>query len=614
MIHTRLPIFFTALLCFSLTTQAEGLSISDTACDFRSVIAEDLHSLVKKQITDIENVLQQCARNINDAASMPARNKECARRQIATLQKHINTQQLDNFSELDETTLFAILETNKVIINYIADGCSNNFNNTAAFDTEQITKRSFSDVNVSLNGLVSLYGDVEAQLNDVTHAAKKSSISCMTRLARTTDRTISDWHIDTITSKSLKYFALLSYWTYITAPKDVTEKLPLLSPFKTFIGGATDDKETVVQATINLNELVNPEILSANKEILKKAKCKTETKTIYDKEKGPGAFLSSFGLFKINLEDAIKISVVASLTPFIYDDMKELGKWGSRKCADLRAYLTETPVVDTTATVKTVETQAELTETERAEHLNKVCFRLCINPDKLNTEYIARATSGCSAHDLDSIMEHALAQATKNNLVINAQHIEKSIDKLVRHIADIDSETCPIKRSMLAAQYAGQAVAHVCLKPCTELVKVTIMPVGNNSAETTSGEMFTIYRDCSQRETLKEEMLKACCIELAPIVSQDMLTGSCSYELLKTCKERAFAIVHELVLEGMDPKNLPKKVAQEQLSTALKLLDKCLIKVKELLAEQQAALGNVAQALRERSTLTGEEVAAIINS
>lgn len=635
MMLARLSFCLATLVCLTTTT-----AVPD---DFRAVIAQDLKTLITEQSNKIGLLVQKLAQRNNARPGLSQYHKEYAQRQLATLQKYITRTAPTN--TCDEADLLEILESHKATLDYIENNYSHNFTNAPVVDGDVLTARSLSNRNISLSDLVEIYNDVELQLQYVIERIERPSVSIVGQFVRTTDSTIKTLHLDTIASRSLKYLALVAYWTYCTQTKDI----PLaLIPLKSFLGGVVTKKILVKlivdigNPNFNVESLKNnlADLESATKDtleegtnkVIKKAAEDTleggtnkvikkaveftyEKKSELSKTAPVSGGLGKFGLGKINMESTLfNLAFPALLAPFIYRDMQDLGQWGSQKYSALRAYLLEEQAqVAKSARIESQLEEIRLEEQKRLEHLNTVCFELCINPETVNVEYVARVTEGCTASELDALMHDALAQATKNNTMMSADHVEKSIDTLIRKIAQTEIETCEIKRSLLAAQYAGQAVAHVCLQPCTTLAKVTIMPVGSDAQAIKDGALFTYYTDCSEREMFKEEIIKACCIELAAAVGQEIITGSCSCELLKTSKDRAFAHAYQVILEGMSPELMPKNMVQEKLNQAWRLVETCSDTVKTVLSNHADALKAVAHELSERSTLTGQEVLALVN-
>ncbi len=266
----------------------------------------------------------------------------------------------------------------------------------------------------------------------------------------------------------------------------------------------------------------------------------------------------------------------------------------------------------------------------RAEFFLKECEKRSMNTQVFDFIELAKQTEGCSFGTLDIVAKKALMHAKQENGPVTQSHFEHAIDfevrKLVPHGYTVPKE----KELIIAVRQASKALTSILLNPAKSLCSVTLLPITQELEEEHVTQQYNIAGLKSQDQRAvryggifayhlydaldiqtQDELVKQCKIYLASNVGQKAFgLSSCAFD--KNDKQEAFKLTKQLVLEGIDAKEMAKGVREEKLTQAYRLLEQYEQEVEKLLADYTVELGKIVTALQKRKTLSVGEIYDIL--
>ena len=272
---------------------------------------------------------------------------------------------------------------------------------------------------------------------------------------------------------------------------------------------------------------------------------------------------------------------------------------------------------------------------ERKLAFVKNLSKLSLDIRHFDLDRLARQTEAQSHEAISMVIRNAVVTARMEGEVISQQHIEHTIDQELRNIVTHSSpQIASHQKQMLAAHFAGHALALHLLDTYTKLSKVTIKDVKSAIREELTGlhlfpalkdgdnekgehatkqrlehgKVFTEHPDDSIDLYTHDEKLALIKFHLAGIVAEEIVLGSCGYSCHRGDKKAAFALAQSLVDQGIDASKAPKKFQQEIFAKANQMVEKCKSEVCELLTKHKKALTTLTNALHEQETLDNSEV------
>ncbi len=580
------------IVCLSYPIiQAEEVAV--LASDNRTALYNELQDLVAQEKNDIALIIQQLVHKLSLRADSQ---KKCAALSQLT---HIRSC-LDTFHALekwhDEAGLKQLLELHEVLLGVLACGIENDLTELPLLDQRALPKRSMIATDVALEDLLTLYARVQNKMYHVMQDMKALGRSRMQQYIKSAEDTVQQFHLDTIAKHSWPYLVLTAYWFYIKPETDFDkEKFSRFKKIKMWITGIEDKSKVNQEFEIDKD----------------KSKLFIKTDKTEMMNSGISGFIKNYcgGIFKIDCDDTLyKLSVPSLVSPFIINDAYEVSRWGVKKVKKWHDQFIGAEL-DAPEMIQTSE--VPLTYAERCAMCDKLLKRWCITPESMNIDRIAGATVGCSAKTLEVIITEACVTAQHLQEVTSMAHIEQCIDNHVRHITNSPVNLTECEKVLLATGLAGEAVASVLLKPRVSLSKITLLPIMRDNG-TTYGAVFTYGDDQYLGMYNKDELLKSCSLACAQAVAQELLHGSASYMTLKNCKERAFALAHTIVLEGMNEAHLPQTLRDEKLTQAWQIVDTCYKKATQLLNKNYKQLECVVKELHNKLTLDVDEITKLI--
>ena len=240
--------------------------------------------------------------------------------------------------------------------------------------------------------------------------------------------------------------------------------------------------------------------------------------------------------------------------------------------------------------------------------------------DDVDLEVIARSTPGFSGADLANIVnEAALIAARKNHGKITMEDFEEAKDKVTMGIERKSMVLSEEEKVTTAYHEAGHTLVAKLLPNADKVHKVTIIP---------RGKALGITQQLPEEDKYtytKDYLLDRLCVLFGGRVAEELALGTISTGAGNDI-ERATEIARRMVAEwGMSDRIGPIAVKlKEQFGEPVELISeemkrlidkevKRIVKetyerTKDLISQNMDKLENLAKALLERETLTGEEI------
>ncbi len=310
----------------------------------------------------------------------------------------------------------------------------------------------------------------------------------------------------------------------------------------------------------------------------------------------------------------VTIAVPALVLPYIKKDAEDLYKFTTTKTSEIYHWLVDEPATVAQPELTNLKGKP-LSEKDRRAFI-KTALRNCCYPVSFpELVELTNSTYGCSEKQLASIFADALSHAEEQNRALTSDDIQKAIDKHVYHI-DINAKIgASHEVRMHLVELAGTALVYELLQPCYQLTRITLLPItqANTESKYFAPQGFFIQKNqLTQVVNEFEEMKKLCIIATAGAAAQQFIFGSASIATLEEAQQRAFNIARRLILRGIKEETLPRTVVEEQLQQAWVLVQEQAQQALELIMKNQDALNEIIEQLKEKLSLTGAEIAAIV--
>ncbi len=270
------------------------------------------------------------------------------------------------------------------------------------------------------------------------------------------------------------------------------------------------------------------------------------------------------------------------------------------------------------------------TQQERTEILAVHAKGKHLAPD-VDLDLVARGTPGMSGADLANLVnEAALATVRRGAEVISAADFETARDRLLLGLERSALVVGPEEQRVLAAHEAGHALVAHLLEHADPVHKVTILPAGLSLGSTQ--QLPERERVIEQRPALDD----ALAVRLAGRTAEEIVFGVAStgaHDDLVQATELARRMVREW---GMSPKlghlawgsnsavflgedlvqtrDYSDETARLIDSETEKILEAQAARARDCLERYRAALDAIAAALVERETLSGADVADLVEA
>lgn len=276
------------------------------------------------------------------------------------------------------------------------------------------------------------------------------------------------------------------------------------------------------------------------------------------------------------------------------------------------------------------------TKQERKEYMLRKLTGLAVNLKNFDLDAIVDQTEHCTFEDLNKMLSCALLKAKILGRPLNQQLLLIAFQEEILSIINQETRLIPeSERDILVAHVVGQACAHLLLGCSAPLNCVTIRSVGRHIVEKTVferlnskkqeadstvtqttieyGGVFVGSAQDSINLTQREEWINKAKTLLAGNSAEKILLGSCGYSYKPEQRQQAFDIIKRIVFGGLELNDLSKQTKEQLLKEAFDLLVQCEQEVETLLTEHKNALNIVAEQLKKQLTLSGKQVAALLN-
>ena len=236
--------------------------------------------------------------------------------------------------------------------------------------------------------------------------------------------------------------------------------------------------------------------------------------------------------------------------------------------------------------------------------------------EDVSLEHLAAETAYFSGASLENLLnEAAILAAARDKPSITMQDIRAALIQTIVG-ADRESTANDAERRIIALHEAGHAIATRALMPRHRLTRVSILPAGRGAAG------YNLAIPPERVMLSKRDLENQVCVLLAGraaellILGEDALTAGASNDLDRATETVAM-MVTELGMAGEPAVSL--KALNRSCGGSGNSAERCRELLAELYARTQRllgihveALGRLAEALLERETLTGDEVAGIL--
>lgn len=268
----------------------------------------------------------------------------------------------------------------------------------------------------------------------------------------------------------------------------------------------------------------------------------------------------------------------------------------------------------------------------RKKTLEHKLRQLSITIEGLDLDAIARDTEGQSFEALNELVKVALTLARLSGEAFAQKHLEEALNGHLRHITPhLNRAISPEEQRLLAAHFAGHALALSLLDGMNKVSLVTILPRKTTLKEVTRwdhlfrnkkdepdqekyeyGAIFTHHEHDTINIQTKDELLKQCKTHLAGIVAEEIILGSSSHTCHHEDMEKALEAAKIIAFEGMKETKLPTKEQEKRFKAALEIVKVCKQDLTTLFMQHKDKLVALAQALEEQKQLTSEQIRALI--
>ena len=251
--------------------------------------------------------------------------------------------------------------------------------------------------------------------------------------------------------------------------------------------------------------------------------------------------------------------------------------------------------------------------------------------DDVDFDAVARATPGFSGADLANLINEAAIVAVRNGRdVIFARDIDEARDRIILGRRDASNALLPEEKHSVAVHETGHALVAFFSEHADPVAKITILPAGRALGVT---EQLPV----DERHLYSESyLLDSLAIRLGGRASEIMVLGEASTGAandLSGATDLAIKMVREW---GLSPRLGPIGYGSDQPSylsgppfgqerpyaegtqeiidqEVSRLLSEAEERARNLLSENRGALDSVVAALLEKETISGEELADIVN-
>lgn len=267
---------------------------------------------------------------------------------------------------------------------------------------------------------------------------------------------------------------------------------------------------------------------------------------------------------------------------------------------------------------------------DRINFIKHMINKLSLDETSFDIEGIANNTENKSYEALSMLINNAHLKARIDGSMLTQKYIDAVLDEDLRHIIPSHTKNIPDhEQEILAAHFAGQALALNLLNGTTKLSAVTIKQVKTDIKEEAMGmqlyvldkkdqkrfdygKVFTSRPDDSVGINSREEKLNACKFYLAGFAAEEILLGSCGFGChAEDDKGNALAFAQSIAFQGIDVSKLPDEIQVQKHKEALALVEECKKEISALLNKHKPLLKTLSEKLKEAKTLNAAQIRTI---
>ncbi|MFA6066024.1 MAG: hypothetical protein WC707_02465 [Candidatus Babeliaceae bacterium] len=507
---------------------------------------EDVVELAERQARSIDALLH----NVIAKVAVSDVVHDCAKCHLAMM-RTVLTDVFENVrDEYDEKSLFYFVNCAYCVVEAVAksvDGRGTLFveslENVRIDGTGVMTLPIAYDMLMYINRRVELVNDSVNQQPNM-----------LARYFSDARNVLHDYHVDAVVKRALPYAAAFTYWIYIKTDEDV-EKISIpglkttAKKIRSVIGGVknkefpkpSDDESAVIVALGKKKTKFNDGLIATP---LKYAE----------------------GIVKIDFEDTLfKISPMTLLLPFIKRDVQDIYAYCGKLVAKKDSAMHCSGVCHFPA--------KKLSYTQRLSLIQELLKNTKKMHDDVLCDYIAGATSGLTELDIYTLLKDAAQLAQASHEPFSKDHVEKIINRTVRHLSGCKSDISQEDIIFLASACAGELLA------CEAAGKKVIWA----GIDDTTYKIFTYNEHDEQKVVTRDMLFAQCKIACAASVAQELVIRTYSYDVLQKGKQRAFDIAFAIACNGASVDSLTKKMKEEKMREAWDIVSICSQEIKTFL-------------------------------
>lgn len=274
---------------------------------------------------------------------------------------------------------------------------------------------------------------------------------------------------------------------------------------------------------------------------------------------------------------------------------------------------------------------------KRKQIFEKFCSRLGLDTNFINTDLLARQTTGLAQSTLIEICQEAQFDAKSRNEMLSQKHFQDAINKTARRINRNDEPLTMDERKAIAAYQAGSALAHMLkadLPSRALLDAVTIRPIDRKIREARVsekdgmsskaiagrlrkyGKTFSYYTNERVRLATPQELVSECKFYLAGRVAQEVLLGSYDLEYRTSDYRKALRTAKQIELKGLTQADYSKDGYEQRCKQAESKIERYEKELKDLFSQSinKLRLKAIMDALINKGTLRVDEIVDILKA
>ncbi len=273
-----------------------------------------------------------------------------------------------------------------------------------------------------------------------------------------------------------------------------------------------------------------------------------------------------------------------------------------------------------------------LPDARSREEILKVHAKNKILDKTVNINNLSLRTPGFSGADLENLLnEAALLAVRRNKSAIGMNEIDEATDRVLMGPAKASKQITPKEKKLVSIHEAGHAVIGIKLEDANEVHKITIIPRGM-----AGGYTMMLPKEEKMLVRTKKELTAEITGLLGGRVSEEMFLHEISTgasDDFKKATSIARSMVTEYGMSDLGPmqyeeesgsvflgrdygksKNFSDQVALEIDREVRKIIEECYEKAKEIIADNQALIMLLSDALMKYETLTKEQIEYIVEN